>query len=415
MRFAFSIALALLFPATGLAGTVLTVPERVVGEATSPTGGPVQFTVSAVTYTGSPKQPVKDAPFVCNWEENSGAPLEGRGTEQLGPIVFPLDHETTVSCSTGTTETGTTETEPLQEKSFPVRVVDTKPPVISGTPSAIVAEAVGPSGAPASFAPPTALDAVDGVRPVACSPASGFVFPLGSTLVACSTQDSRGNYTSSSFPVSVRDTTPPALLVSEPIVVQAVDASGVPASHSTVHAFLSSARATDAVDPSPVIQIDAPAVFPIGTTTVRFAAADRFGNVVTRTSSVTVAPPPPSPPPPPPPAPPPPPPPPPAPADVPRLLSPTAGARLDSPPRLRWTPVDRATYYNVQLWRGGRKILSAWPARTRFQVGTRWSFRGQSYRLTAGRYRWYVWPGFGPRSNARYGTLIGKRTFVIVK
>jgi hypothetical protein len=30
-------------------------------------------------------------------------------------------------------------------------------------------------------------------------------------------------------------------------------------------------------------------------------------------------------------------------------------------------------------------------------------------------YRWYVWPGFGPRSANRYGKLLGTRKFVVVR
>jgi hypothetical protein len=97
------------------------------------------------------------------------------------------------------------------------------------------------------------------------------------------------------------------------------------------------------------------------------------------------------------------------------LFAPAAGAQLTAPPVLRWRPVARASYYNVQLWRNGRKVLSAWPARTQFRVPAGWRFGGASYRLTPGRYRWYVWPGFGARSAARYGRLLGQATFVIVR
>jgi hypothetical protein len=97
------------------------------------------------------------------------------------------------------------------------------------------------------------------------------------------------------------------------------------------------------------------------------------------------------------------------------LLAPAAGAQLTAPPVLRWRPVARASYYNVQLWRNGRKILTAWPARTQLRVPSSWRYRGASYRLTPGRYRWYVWPGFGARSAARYGRLLGQSTFVIVR
>ena len=34
-------------------------------------------------------------------------------------------------------------------------------------------------------------------------------------------------------------------------------------------------------------------------------------------------------------------------------------------------------------------------------------------KLAKGRYSWYVFPGFGPRSLARYGALLGSGTFVV--
>ena len=39
---------------------------------------------------------------------------------------------------------------------------------------------------------------------------------------------------------------------------------------------------------------------------------------------------------------------------------------------------------------------------------------GRRYRLTPGRYRWYVWPGLGARSAKRYGSVLGSSSFVIV-
>jgi hypothetical protein len=72
-----------------------------------------------------------------------------------------------------------------------------------------------------------------------------------------------------------------------------------------------------------------------------------------------------------------------------------------------------ADYYNVQLRRDGRKVLSRWPSRPRFQLTGTWHFGGQVRHLSAGTYHWDVWPGFGARSDARYGKRIGGRTFVI--
>ncbi len=95
-----------------------------------------------------------------------------------------------------------------------------------------------------------------------------------------------------------------------------------------------------------------------------------------------------------------------------RLLAPATGARVHSPPLLTWTPVPKATYYNVQLFHQG-KILSRWPKRASFHLSWSWRFGGQQHRLKPGRYQWYVWPGFGKRSRAHYGKLVGKATFVV--
>jgi hypothetical protein len=81
------------------------------------------------------------------------------------------------------------------------------------------------------------------------------------------------------------------------------------------------------------------------------------------------------------------------------------------PPRLHWRRVKGATYYNVQLYRGTRKILSVWPRRTHLQLPSRWRFGGRLFRLSPARYDWYVWPGFGPPARHRYGHLIVHRQF----
>jgi hypothetical protein len=95
------------------------------------------------------------------------------------------------------------------------------------------------------------------------------------------------------------------------------------------------------------------------------------------------------------------------------LISPGPGAilRAGRPPLLRWLPVRGARYYNVQLFRKGRKILSVWPTRTRYQLKRRWTYQGKLRRLIPGKYRWLVWPGFGPRSKADYGRRMGPSTF----
>ncbi|MBD0290813.1 MAG: hypothetical protein ICV74_06115, partial [Thermoleophilia bacterium] len=96
-----------------------------------------------------------------------------------------------------------------------------------------------------------------------------------------------------------------------------------------------------------------------------------------------------------------------------RLVTPLDGARLVAPPLLRWTAPARATYYNVQLWRNGRKILSAWPSSPRLRLHASWTYRGRTFRLVPGTYVWYVWPGYGRRASARYGKALGHRAFFV--
>jgi hypothetical protein len=81
-------------------------------------------------------------------------------------------------------------------------------------------------------------------------------------------------------------------------------------------------------------------------------------------------------------------------------------------PILRWRRVRGATYYNVQLFRGSKRIYAAWPTLPQADLPTTWKWSGHHFRLTPGRYHWYVWAGFGPRTLARYHA-IGDARFVI--
>jgi hypothetical protein len=96
-----------------------------------------------------------------------------------------------------------------------------------------------------------------------------------------------------------------------------------------------------------------------------------------------------------------------------RLLAPRANAKLHKPPLLRWRKVGKAHYYNVQVFRNGKKILSAWPSKPHYQLRRTWRYRGHRYRLSGATYRWYLWAGYGKRSARHYGSLLGQRSFVV--
>jgi hypothetical protein len=449
----------------------VTAPADITHEADSPAGAAVTFTASATdTVDGS-------LSATCS-------PASG-STFALG--------STTVTCHAtdahGNTGNG----------SFTVKVVDTTAPIVS-VPADLTREANGPGGALVTFTA-SATDSVDGpLAPAAivCQPASGSLFPLGKTTVTCNASDIGGNAGHASFAVTVVDKTAPRLNVPEAITMTSL--TSLPASDSTIAAFLSAANASDLVDGKVLVTNDAPASFPIGTTTITFAAIDKSGNKTVESSSVTltivtVPPPvvtdakPPSPvskltargsngtvtltwaPP--------------GDADFDHvvveqsaagsplaavytgtastytarglkngveyrfvvvsydkkgnasaesavvatpaaamLVLPKDGAVTKKPPTLTWRSVSGASYYNVQLYRlpslqttnrlvSGLKILSLWPTTLSVRLATKWTFSKKTYRLSPGLYRWYVWPGFGPRADVKYGPALGQSTFVV--
>jgi hypothetical protein len=97
---------------------------------------------------------------------------------------------------------------------------------------------------------------------------------------------------------------------------------------------------------------------------------------------------------------------------LPALYNPAAGARVRGKLVFEWLPVEGATYYNVQIWLGKRKLISVWPRTTRLVVPQRGKLGGKRYALVRGKtYRWYVWPGRGRKIDRKYGRLIGVSSF----
>jgi len=80
---------------------------------------------------------------------------------------------------------------------------------------------------------------------------------------------------------------------------------------------------------------------------------------------------------------------------------------------VHWKAARGADYYNIQILRNGHKILSAWPRKAHYTLRRTWRYRGKTYKLTAGVYRFYVWPGYGPRARHRYGRLLTHGTVTV--
>jgi hypothetical protein len=100
---------------------------------------------------------------------------------------------------------------------------------------------------------------------------------------------------------------------------------------------------------------------------------------------------------------------------APQLLKPATGSKLKAPKKVVfvWAASRSATYYNLQLFRGGKKVFSGWPVANRLTLKKKWTFEKKKYALAKGVYRWYVWPGTGPRSANRYGPVLGESTFTV--
>jgi hypothetical protein len=152
---------------------VVTVPDPIETDATGPDGAVVTFTATASdTVSGS---------------------LTATCTPASGS-TFGIT-TTSVTCA-ATDAAGNTGT-----GSFTVTVTDRTKPVLT-LPAPITVAATSASGALVPYTT-TAVDAVDGSRPVTCSKASGTVFPVGTTMVTCTSSDTRGNTASGTFSVTV--------------------------------------------------------------------------------------------------------------------------------------------------------------------------------------------------------------------
>jgi hypothetical protein len=235
---------------------ILSLPDPIELEATSPAGAQASYFVSA--------HDIVDQSVVVSCNLASGS-------------MFAL----------GTTRVDCTATDAHDNStpgSFAVTVVDTTAPSF-GPIGDITVEATTLDGRNVSFAP-VAFDIVGGTLMGTCSPASDGLFAVGTTQVDCFATDPSGNRGFAHFNVIVTpppDTTPPHITVPAPISRVATNTTGEIVTYS--------ASAIDDFD-GPVAVSCTPAsgsTFSLGTTTVTCTAQDATGNRATTTFTVTVA------------------------------------------------------------------------------------------------------------------------------
>jgi hypothetical protein len=196
--------------------------------------------------------------------------------------VLVVGLTTPVSCSV-TDSAGATTT-----GNFSITVVDRTAPVLASVPSDRSVTTGDPRGAVVTFTPPTATDIVDLAPVVACSPVSGWTFPVGTRTVTCTATDASGNQSSATFDVTVVYVAPnsaPSLTVPPSHQEEGNTTDGWVADWSGV----SASDPEDNPDPTPTCTPAAGTVLPVGlTTTVSCSVTDSAGATTTRGFAITV-------------------------------------------------------------------------------------------------------------------------------
>ncbi len=60
--------------------------------------------------------------------------------------------------------------------------------------------------------------------------------------------------------------------------------------------------------------------------------------------------------------------------------------------RFAWAPIQGASAYHVELFRRNVRIFAAETKQPQFGVPAQWQMNGSQHTLSAGEYRWLVWP-----------------------
>ena len=166
--------------------------------------------------------------------------------------------------------------------SFQVTVSDTTPPAINCPANVRVTLPPGRKDMKVTFDAPTSSDSCGQSPLVICSPASGTIFPMGTTAVTCKATDSGKLTSECGFQVTVIEGTPPVVSCPAPIEVECKNGAGANVQFN--------ATATDDTDPAPIVLCNPPSgsFFPVGSTKVTCTAKDSAGNVGTCTTEVRV-------------------------------------------------------------------------------------------------------------------------------
>jgi hypothetical protein len=232
---------------------VLTLPDDIIVRAESKEGTVVRFEAKA--------NDAIDGQVAVGCAPGSGS-------------LFPIG-VTTVECNAADSSMNPTY------GTFTVKVVENDPGLlVIQVPDPITAEATSDDGARVRFAV-TAHGSEDPEPSISCDPASNSMFPLGTTKVICIATDRFGGRAEGEFTVTIVDTTPPVLHLSD-IRVEGTSDAGAEVEFTYT--------ATDLVDGTILATCHPPSgsQFPYGSTKVQCTATDAHGNGAADSFMVTV-------------------------------------------------------------------------------------------------------------------------------
>jgi len=169
---------------------------------------------------------------------------------------------------------------------FDVTVSDMQNPAFSNCPSDITASvAAGACNGPASWTPPTAMDACDPNVQVASNFAPGDIFQLGPTTVVYTATDAAGNSETCEFVVTITDDVAPTFDLCPADQSFGLSTGECGYSGSIVIPMASDPCGQVSVAPTNPL----PNPFPVGTTTVTYVATDLSGNTANCVFDVIVS------------------------------------------------------------------------------------------------------------------------------
>ncbi len=244
---------------------------------------PMSFDSTPPVFSGCSNITVSNDPGQCSAVVTWTAPTAMDNCIGPVPVVQtggPPSGSTFPVGSTTITYTATDDCGNAATCTFTVTVTDDEDPVASCPSDITQGNDAGECGAVVTFAATVSDNCLGAV--IACAPASGSFFPVGTTTVTCTATDASGNTDTCTSTVTVTDDEDPVATCPADITVSndAGQCSAVVAFAATVSDNCPGATIA-CVPPSG-------STFPVGTTMVTCTATDASGNTDTCTFTVTV-------------------------------------------------------------------------------------------------------------------------------